>query len=173
MGAQVYPPLTLLSCAYRSPDFSRHLETRHCRSVRRLRSWPRSRRIKTKRQPGDSILANDVKKSGHFRIPVEWPVTIVADQIQIKGETRIVTDTGFFLHCEERLSGNGSYQMILTPPNHNPVQTKGQLIWSNFDIAVRRGFVSGMGFYFAKIADRDRRVLQEAISDALKPKPAD
>jgi hypothetical protein len=27
-----------------------------------------------------------------------------------------------------------------------------------------------MGFYFAKIADGDRHVLQEAISDALKPK---
>jgi hypothetical protein len=63
--------------------------------------------------------------------------------------------------------------MILTPPNQNPVQAKGQLIWSNFEIAVRRGFVSGMGFYFAKIADGDRHVLQEAISDALKPKQAD
>jgi hypothetical protein len=30
-----------------------------------------------------------------------------------------------------------------------------------------------MGFYFAKIADGDRHVLQEAISDALKPKEAD
>jgi hypothetical protein len=118
-------------------------------------------------------LANAKEESGHSRIPVEWPVTIVADQIQIRGETRIVTDTGFFLYCEERLSGNGSYQMILTPPNQNPVQTKGQLIWSNFDIAVRRGLVSGMGFYFAKIADGDRHVLQEAISDALKPKEAD
>ena len=118
-------------------------------------------------------MANDTEKSGHARIPVEWPVTIVADQIQIRGETRIVTDTGFFLHCEERLSRNGFYQMILTPPNQNPVQTKGQLIWSNFDIAVRRGFVSGMGFYFAKIADVDRHVLKLAISDALKPKQGD
>lgn len=118
-------------------------------------------------------MANDMEKSGHSRIPVEWPVTIVADQILIKGETRIVTDTGFFLHCEERLSRNGFYQMILTPPNQNPVQTKGQLIWSNFDIAVRRGIVSGMGFYFAKIADGDRHLLKDAISDALKPKEGD
>ena len=115
-------------------------------------------------------MAKDMEESGYSRILVEWPVTIVADQILIRGETRIVTDTGFFLHCEERLSRNGFYQMILTPPNQNPVQTKGQLIWSNFDIAVRRGFVSGMGFYFAKIADGDRHLLKDVISDALKPK---
>jgi hypothetical protein len=30
-----------------------------------------------------------------------------------------------------------------------------------------------MGFYFAKIADGDRNVLQKAISDALKRKEAD
>jgi hypothetical protein len=115
-------------------------------------------------------LANDMEKSGNSRILVEWPVTIVADQILIRGETRIVTDTGFFLHCEERLSGNGFYQMILTPPNQNPVRAKGQLIWSNFDIAVRRGIVSGAGFYFAKITDGDRHVLKDVISGVLKPK---
>jgi hypothetical protein len=118
-------------------------------------------------------LANDKEKSGHSRIPVEWPVTIVTNQTLIKGETKIVTDAGFFLHCEEKLSRNGFYQIILRPPNQNPVLTKGQLIWSNFEIAVRRGIVSGMGFYFAKIADGDRHVLQEAISDALKPKEGD
>ena len=115
-------------------------------------------------------MAKDMEESGHSRILVEWPVTIVTGQSVISGETRIVTDTGFFLHCEERLNGNGFYQMILTPPNQNPVQTKGQLIWSNFDIAVRRGIVSGMGFYFAKIADGDRHLLKDVISDALKPK---
>lgn len=115
-------------------------------------------------------MANDTEKSGHSRILAEWPVTIVTDQSVINGETKIVTDAGFFLHCEERLSGNGFYQMILRPPNQNSVVTNGQLIWSNCDIAVSRGIFSGTGFYFAKIADRDRHVLQEAISDALKPK---
>ena len=118
-------------------------------------------------------MANDMEKSWHSRIPVEWPVTIVTDQSVINGETKIVTDVGFFLHCEEKLSRNGLYQIILRPPNQNPVLTKGQLIWSNFEIAVRRGIVSGMGFYFAKIADGDRNVLQKAISDALKRKEAD
>jgi hypothetical protein len=115
-------------------------------------------------------LANDTEKSGHSRILVKWPVTIVTDQTVIKGETRIVTDAGFFLHCEEKLSRNGFYQMILSLPNQNSVLTKGELIWSNFDIAVRRGIVSGMGFYFAKIADGDRHLLKDVISDAIKPK---
>jgi hypothetical protein len=123
-------------------------------------------------QGGDSILAHDMEKSGHSRIPVEWPVTIVTNQTLINGETKIVTDAGFFLHCEEKLSRNGFYQIILRPPNQNPVLTKGQLIWSNVDIAARRGIVSGNGFYFAKIDDGDRHLLKDVISDALKPKPA-
>lgn len=118
-------------------------------------------------------MANDTEESGHSRLLVEWPVTIVTDQSVINGETKIVTDTGFFLHCEEKLAGNGFYQMILTPPNQNSVLTRGQLIWSNLDVAVSRGIFSGTGFYFAKISDGDRDVLKEAISDALKPKVDD
>ena len=108
------------------------------------------------------------KKSDIPKIRVKWPITIATDQTLIKGETRIITDVGLFIQCEERLPNNDVYQMFMKPHNRRFITTKGKLIWSNFESNGAKNISSGTGFYFAKITDEDRHLLGDVISDYLE-----
>jgi hypothetical protein len=108
------------------------------------------------------------KKRNIPKIRVKWPITIVTDQTLIKGETRIITDVGLFIRCEERLPNNDVYKMFVRPHNRRFVATKGKLIWSNFESKGIKNISSGTGFYFAKITDEDRHLLDDMIFDYLE-----
>ena len=108
------------------------------------------------------------KKLNIPKIRVKWPITIVTDQTLIKGETRIITDVGLFIRCEERLPNNDVYKMFVWPHNRRFVATKGKLIWSNFESNGVKNISSGTGFYFAKITDEDRHLLGDVITDYLE-----
>ena len=109
-----------------------------------------------------------VKKLNIPKIRVKWPITIATDQTLIKGETRIITDVGLFIQCEERLPNNDLYQMFMRPHNQRFITTKGKLIWSNFESNGVKNISSGTGFYFAKITDEDRHLLGDVITDYLE-----
>ena len=108
------------------------------------------------------------KKGNIAKISVKWPITIATNQTLIKGETRIITDVGLFIHCEEKLPNNDVYQMFMRPHNRRFIATKGKLIWSNFESNGAKNISSGTGFYFAKITDEDRHLLGDVISDYLE-----
>ena len=79
--------------------------------------------------PGSKIyetrfLLMKAKKGNMRKIQVKWPVTIATDQTYIRGETRIITDVGLFIHCEQKLPNNDVYQMFMRPHNRHFITTK-------------------------------------------------
>jgi hypothetical protein len=96
-------------------------------------------------------------------VAVTWPVTIIAEDGAVEGETKNITIEGVFIHCTQRLLPGNTYRMVIKPPQ-GPIEVEGELVWSNLDNLGQRNAVSGMGFYFVKVADEDRESLSEAIS---------
>jgi hypothetical protein len=90
-------------------------------------------------------------------------VTIIADGGAVEGQTKNITIEGVFIHCTQRLRNGNTYRMVIKPPQ-GPIEVEGELIWSNLDNLGQRNVGSGMGFYFVKVADEDRKHLSEAIS---------
>jgi Tfp pilus assembly protein PilZ len=123
---------------------------------------------------GGSELADGIEKRRHPRIPVRWPVTIITDKGEIKGESRNITVAGIFVHCQEEIHENEVHQMIITIPKQEAILVKGRVVWSNFDSMEESNTYRGMGFSFIKISDDDRVVLAEVISrHAKSPKKSE
>jgi hypothetical protein len=108
-------------------------------------------------------LPDKIEKRKHPRVAVAWPVTIIAEDGAVEGETKNITIEGVFIHCTQRLLPGNTYRMVIKPPQ-GPIEVEGELVWSNLDNLGQRNAVSGMGFYFVKVADEDRESLSEAIS---------
>jgi len=96
-------------------------------------------------------------------VAVTWPLTIIAEDGAVEGETKNITIEGVFIHCTQRLLPGNTYRMVIKPPQ-GPIEVEGELVWSNLDNLGQRNAVPGMGFYFVKVAEEDREYLSEAIS---------
>jgi hypothetical protein len=101
-------------------------------------------------------------------VAVKWPVTIIAEDGPVEGETQNITLEGVFIHCTEKLRQGDTYRIAIKPPK-GPIHMAGKLVWSNLDNLGNRDALPGMGFYFVKVTDEDRQLLSEAISAYKKP----
>ena len=108
-------------------------------------------------------MAERIEKRKHPRVAVTWPVTIIAEDGSVEGETKNITVEGVFIHCTQRLLPGNTYRMVIKPPE-GPIEVEGELVWSNLDNVGQGNAVPGMGFYFVKVADEDRASLSKAIS---------
>ena len=108
-------------------------------------------------------MPDKVEKRKHPRVTVTWPVTIIAEDGAVEGETKNITIEGVFIHCTQRLRHGNNYRMVIKPPQ-GPIEVEGELIWSNLDNLGQRNAVPGMGFYFVKVTEEDREQLSAAIS---------
>jgi hypothetical protein len=107
-------------------------------------------------------LSDFVEKRKLPRIEVRWPVTMITEKGSVEGEARNITVEGVFIHCEQRLSVNETYRMLIKPAGEE-IAVMGKLIWSNLDSAADRDTLPGMGFCFVKVSEGDRDLPREAI----------
>ena len=98
------------------------------------------------------------------RINVNWPITIITSQGTIEGESRNITPSGIFIHCNKKLPEDEVYQMIIKLPNGKQIIVKGQMMWSNLNGRDDTGSLVDMGFSFIKMSDEDQKVLRTVIS---------
>ncbi len=108
-------------------------------------------------------MPDKTERRKHPRVAVTWPVTIIAEDGPVEGETKNITVEGVFIHCTQRLLPGNTYRMVIKPP-HGPIEVEGELVWSNLENLGERSAVPGMGFYFVKVADEDRAHLSLAIA---------
>jgi PilZ domain len=112
-------------------------------------------------------LTDFVEKRRLPRIEVRWPVTLMTEKGAVEGEARNITIEGVFIHCEERLSVDETYRLLIKPAGER-IDVMGKLVWSNLDSAADRDILPGMGFCFVKVSEGDRDLLREAIQKYSK-----
>jgi len=109
-------------------------------------------------------LVDPSEKRKAPRINVTWPITIITSQGTIEGESRNITPSGIFIHCNKKLPEGEVYQMIIKLPNGKQIIVRGQRMWSNLNGRDDTGSLVNMGFSFIKMSDEDQKVLRTVIS---------
>jgi len=109
-------------------------------------------------------LVDPSEKRKAPRINVNWPITIITSQGTIEGESRNITPSGIFIHCNKKLPEDEVYQMIIKLPNGKQIIVKGQMMWSNHNGREDTGSLVDMGFSFIKMSNEDQKVLRTVIS---------
>ena len=112
-------------------------------------------------------MADSHKRHKSPRVKARWPITIIANDRIIAGESRNITANGIFTHCKEELQENETYRLIIGLPKRRYLAVKGKLIWSNLNGIDRNGIFSSMGFSFVKVSEEDRHLLNHAVSGDL------
>jgi hypothetical protein len=109
------------------------------------------------------VLAFSVEKRRLPRIEVRWPVTIYTDVGPVQGEARNVTTTGAYILCREPLRQNETYRILIGLAKHS-ITVSAEVKWSNMDYNDKETGHTGLGVFFAKMADEDRERLRVAIA---------
>ena len=102
------------------------------------------------------------------RIKARWHVTIITDQKTIEGQSINITPSGLFVQCGEQFQENEICQLIINIPDRDPILVKGKMMWSNLGGAVKKDYLSGMGFSFIKFSKEDRKFFKKMIADTLE-----
>ena len=108
---------------------------------------------------------------GYPRADIKWPVLVKSEKRTMEGVTSNVTPNGVFIHCQQPLRLNETFDMkIDIPGSDHSLAAKAEVIWSNRygpddDISPR-----GMGVRFLRISSEARKFIARAALDYLKGK---
>jgi hypothetical protein len=114
---------------------------------------------------GGNKLTDYMEKRKQHRYKIRWPITIYTKRGEIEGESRNITGSGIFIHCQEKLSQDEVYRMVIRFPQRDPVEVKGKLVWSNLEGVDSNSAFAGMGFSFVRFSDEGRPRLDDLASD--------
>lgn len=95
---------------------------------------------------------------------IRWPVEVEAEHGMVGGETRNLSFDGIYIRCDEPLRVNQDFRMAILPPDRGAIGLRGKVVWADLYGIDRDENAFGMGVCLVEIADRDRRVFEEAVS---------
>jgi hypothetical protein len=113
------------------------------------------------------ILATEIEQSISPRIKTRLPVTILYNRSLIEGESRNITANRILARCKKLLDEHETYRIVITLPKKRYVAVRGKVTWSNLDGIDPNGTFSDMAFYFVKLSEEDRSLLNRAVSAQL------
>ena len=112
-------------------------------------------------------MTDYMEKRKQHRYKIRWPITIHTKKGPVDGESRNVTGSGIFIHCQEKLRQDEVYRMVIRFPEREPVELEGRLVWSNLEGVDSESALAGMGFSFIRFSNED----QHRIDDMVSPHP--
>jgi hypothetical protein len=112
-------------------------------------------------------MATELEQNMSPGIKVRWPVTILYNHSLIEGESRNITANGILARWNKPLDENETYRIVISLPKNRYITVIGKVTWSNLDSLDPNGTFSDMAFYFLKLPEEDRSLLNQAVSAQL------
>jgi len=106
-----------------------------------------------------SLEMREAKRAG-----VTWPVTIESAEGILKGETVNVSIGGAFICCQKLPALEKTFRLTINPPQHQPLKTTAEVVWSNFNVPESEIVKRGMGIRFLGISYEDRQFIAKIIA---------
>lgn len=104
------------------------------------------------------------------RAEIKWPVTLLSTQAKIDGEIQNVSPSGAFVSCKEPPPVEGSFFVIIKPPDRQTLSVAGKVIWSTI-LEPKEGDSSlGIGIQFTNMTPGDRKFLNSLVTLHYKEK---
>ena len=109
------------------------------------------------------------EKRKYPRVEVTWPVTIYYEDEKIDGETKNISAEGVSLQCEKPLPVNRAFSILINPPDHQAIDLKGEVIWSElYGIdGAHKTDVYGLGVCLVELSEEDKQLLKAMLSNYI------
>ena len=109
-------------------------------------------------------MAITIERRKHTRGDIRWPITVLADHGNIKGETINISVEGLSIRCDEPLMINEVFRIAILPPDRQAIGVSGKVIWSDLYAIDPNDTAVGLGLCFVRISDEDRKIFEDAVS---------
>jgi Tfp pilus assembly protein PilZ len=97
------------------------------------------------------------------RIEIRWPVTVLTTQTTIEGEIHNVSPSGAFISCKVVPPLQGSFFVIIKPPERQTISIAGKAVWSTTLETDESNSRLGVGVQFTNITPGGRRFLNQFV----------
>ena len=104
------------------------------------------------------------------RIEIRWPVTMLTTREKIEGEIHNVSPSGAFISCREAPPLEGSFFIIIKPPNRQTMSVAGKVIWSTILQPSEGDSSLGVGIQFTDMTPGDRKFLSQTVARHYRKK---
>ena len=104
------------------------------------------------------------EKRWNSRRFVRWPIKVEGEYGTVGGETRNVSFDGIYIRCDEPLRVDQDFRIAILPPDRQAIGLTGKVVWADLYGLDKDENAFGMGVCLVEIADRDRRVIEDAVS---------
>ena len=101
------------------------------------------------------------------RAEITWPVTIRTPQGPMLAQTRNLSASGAFIHCEQPLELSQIVIILVDPPNRSSLRIIAEVRSRG------KGVALGIGVRFVEISDEDSQFLSEVVLNHLESKGID
>ena len=115
-------------------------------------------------------MSGELERRIQPRAEIKWPVTLLSTQAKIDGEIQNVSPAGAFVSCKEPPPVEGSFFVIIKPPDRQTLSVAGKVIWSTI-LEPKEGDSSlGIGIQFTNMTPGDRKFLSNLVALHYKEK---
>lgn len=80
-----------------------------------------------------------------------------------------ISSVGAFVACEDPLSPKEPFRVDIKLPDGSGLELEGEVVWSNANVPEEKVVLRGMGVRFVRVSERERKVLDKALSDVEEP----
>jgi Tfp pilus assembly protein PilZ len=108
-------------------------------------------------------MTRGVERRLQPRIEIRWPVTVLTTQTTIEAEIHNVSPSGAFISCKDVPPLEGSFFIIIRPPERQTISVAGKAVWSTTLQTNESGTSLGVGIQFTNITRGDRRFLNQLV----------
>jgi len=117
-------------------------------------------------------MTRGVERRLQARIEIRWPVTVLTTQTTIEAEICNLSPSGAFISYRDALPLEGSFFIIIKPPERQTISVAGRAVWSTILHTNESGKSLGVGVQFTNITPGDRRFLSQLVKGLTNEKKA-
>jgi Tfp pilus assembly protein PilZ len=111
-----------------------------------------------------------VERRSQPRVEIRWPVTVLTTQTTIEGEIHNVSSSGAFISCKVVPPLEGSFFIIIKPPERQTISVAGKAVWSTTLETDESNSNLGVGVQFTNITPGDRKFLNQFVKIHINEK---
>ena len=108
------------------------------------------------------------EKRRHPRVELSWPAFLEKSEQRQEVQLKDISLGGAFVICQGPWALQDQLKVTFILPDQESLQLNAEVVWSNFNMPSDKVVNRGMGIRFIKNDEKQRQILQDAISVALE-----
>ncbi len=123
-----------------------------------------------KLKQGYSAASNNFReeKRQHPRVEISWYAFLEKSEQSQEVQLMDISLGGAFVICQQPLALQEQFKIILDLPDQGALPLTAEVVWSNANMPREKVATRGMGIRFIKNEEKERQLLQDAITAVLE-----